>query len=436
MIRAVFLFASIFFFGCTIPTLAAACTAPPGAEGDITYNTTHKMMQFCNGTQWVAMAGPSSDGGGSGGAEACVIGDAIGSGYCAGSISGKDLIALPRGCAISAATIANCTGSDRSSSYQGSNEANGTYEIEAFVDGDLAQAFALATDNGDNTQNIAKYCASITIDGESWRAPTAPEMLMLYDSSPSLPAAARLNSLTAGYWSANQQDNGNNAFYVDGDNWARLGTANSQGTTQRIRCVRTATPAAGGGGGPTASDGYFVYTEPVDPDFGGLAGANSYCLSELTSRDWKNKDIALANGQLIASKVRAFLCDGSTCQNAEPDTTYYFASSHDSSAGGASFTTDSSGRGPNDNELWRTADRFSGGAHNAQAYWSGRAQGTNTSLWPNTSSTDHCSGWTTTSSGVDGRIGFVNDYYTNQARWSSWTAQCSGSLSLVCFVHP
>lgn len=44
----------------------AACVNPAGNEGDIVYNSTHKMMQFCNNAdEWIAMAGSSGGGGGS-----------------------------------------------------------------------------------------------------------------------------------------------------------------------------------------------------------------------------------------------------------------------------------------------------------------------------------------------------------------------------------
>lgn len=34
----------------------AVCTFPDGVEGEIVYNTTHKVAQFCNGTHWISMA--------------------------------------------------------------------------------------------------------------------------------------------------------------------------------------------------------------------------------------------------------------------------------------------------------------------------------------------------------------------------------------------
>lgn len=40
-----------------------SCTTPAGDEGDIIYNSTHHVMQYCNGTNWVPM-GPNGNGGG------------------------------------------------------------------------------------------------------------------------------------------------------------------------------------------------------------------------------------------------------------------------------------------------------------------------------------------------------------------------------------
>jgi hypothetical protein len=44
----------------------AACSDPSGNEGEVIYNSTAKMLQFCNGTVWVNAAGiaPGSGGGG------------------------------------------------------------------------------------------------------------------------------------------------------------------------------------------------------------------------------------------------------------------------------------------------------------------------------------------------------------------------------------
>lgn len=38
----------------------AACLSPAGNEGELVYNSTHKVVQFCNGTVWIS-AGSSTD---------------------------------------------------------------------------------------------------------------------------------------------------------------------------------------------------------------------------------------------------------------------------------------------------------------------------------------------------------------------------------------
>ena len=48
-----------------LPSAAhAVCTSPAGTEGEQIYNTTHKTMQFCDGTNWVAMKGGAGGGAG------------------------------------------------------------------------------------------------------------------------------------------------------------------------------------------------------------------------------------------------------------------------------------------------------------------------------------------------------------------------------------
>lgn len=42
----------------------AACTNPAGEKGVMVYNVDYNVMQFCNGTEWVAMAGLAPAAGG------------------------------------------------------------------------------------------------------------------------------------------------------------------------------------------------------------------------------------------------------------------------------------------------------------------------------------------------------------------------------------
>lgn len=53
----------------TSPVLAD-CVSPPGVEGQMVYNTTSQVYQFCNGAdQWISMAATAGGGGGGGGGD-------------------------------------------------------------------------------------------------------------------------------------------------------------------------------------------------------------------------------------------------------------------------------------------------------------------------------------------------------------------------------
>jgi hypothetical protein len=56
-------------FGLAVMTFGAAsayaaCTSPAGTEGQQVYNTTHKIMQYCDGTNWIGMGSVGGSGGG------------------------------------------------------------------------------------------------------------------------------------------------------------------------------------------------------------------------------------------------------------------------------------------------------------------------------------------------------------------------------------
>ena len=206
----------------------------------------------------------------------------------------------------------------------------------------------------------------------------------------------------------------------DGSAWTRLvGTTNSS-----IEA-------------PSGS-GFFVLTESTyDGNLGGLNGADAKCLAELSTKtNWKNYAVAQANGQLTATKVKAFLCTtGAACNNATPLATYYFAAVGDTAKGGASFTANSSGQGPGDSAIWSAANYFGRDAN----YWLGKAanSGGNNLLWYTNGgnlSGYRCDGFTSTSGGGTFGITGTNDarrYYAG-----SDILPCSGQQPLICFVHP
>jgi hypothetical protein len=69
--------------------------------------------------------------------------------------------------------------------------------------------------------------------------------------------------------------------------------------------------------------GYFVLShDTYDGNLGGLSGADAKCLTDLTTHTgWMGYATANSNGQLVASKVHAFLCYNDnpwTCNNTMP----------------------------------------------------------------------------------------------------------------------
>lgn len=180
--------------------------------------------------------------------------------------------------------------------------------------------------------------------------------------------------------------------------------------------------------------GYFVMTSnSMNGNLGGLSGADATCLTNLNAQPWLGKSDAQSRGLLTASKVKAFLCDNTTCNNANASTTYRFARAGSATVGGASFTTNASGLGPNNSGRWSGATYF----NNTLLYWTNRDQLPSDNVtWAGTSAgaSNTCLNWTTGSSATSGNFGSAD--FTNANRWYTTGQTCNVNLRLVCFVHP
>jgi hypothetical protein len=199
-------------------------------------------------------------------------------------------------------------------------------------------------------------------------------------------------------------------------------------------------PTNQSGYNPTApsGSGYFVMSGTQwSGNLGGRTGADSKCYTELTSTNtsWKGYSTASSAGYLTTANIHALLCDQSTCTNLMPLTTYNFAVANNSSAGGATFTTDSNGNGPNDNANWSAANYFSG----AYTYWIGMAGASSTTEWTGvpistSNSAYSCTSWASASSGNDGATASSSN--TNYNRWDGSQIACTNTYNLICFVNP
>jgi hypothetical protein len=171
--------------------------------------------------------------------------------------------------------------------------------------------------------------------------------------------------------------------------------------------------------------GYFVQTATEwNGNLGGLSGADAKCLTELqTTYNWKGKSSA---GTLTSTRVHAFLCDGTTCNNLLPNTFYMIAKAGSTTAGGSAFKTDASGGGPGVQNYWDDNGLVTG------ITWTSRAAGS-AELWGTTPyGSNHCTGWSSTSG--NGRAGDASA--NDQLRWSEGNYACSSTGFLYCFVNP
>ncbi len=209
----------------------------------------------------------------------------------------------------------------------------------------------------------------------------------------------------------------------DGSSWRNLQYVGGSGST----------PA------PAPGDGYFVLSNGAfDGNLGGLAGADALCLTDLTNNDWMGKADAVSRGILNATKVKAFLCDSGLCNNAMGNANYYYAVAGNATVGGGYFSTNASGRGPDNRNPWAAANYFGSGA----TYWTNRhpviGGAYSYDVW---SSDPHqsgsvwvCEDWTSNSNARDGTYGDAS--FDDHGRWKYQGATCNTTKKLICFVHP
>jgi hypothetical protein len=187
--------------------------------------------------------------------------------------------------------------------------------------------------------------------------------------------------------------------------------------------------------------GYFVLTRTAHDGNLGSIGNNlnapdAKCLADLTSNtSWKGHPTAKKNGRLIAAKMHAFLCTEGICNNLIPLTTYYFANAGDSAAGGASFTTDTNGDGPNDSASWSWENHFKGD----YVYWTGYRSPRDDSSWLDipTGGGYQCKATNPWDTGArDAKAVYGHSVSTDRGRWWAGNHTCNESHHLICYVDP
>lgn len=216
--------------------------------------------------------------------------------------------------------------------------------------------------------------------------------------------------------------------FCNGTNWLAVGATPSMQAAQFSHSgyfVLTGTTYTGNLGNGTAA-----IWDPAGPD--------ADCVTELTvtHTGWQGYATANANGQLVADKVHAFLCDSaSSCKQLLPSATYIFANAGDGTAGGATFTTDSNGAGPGDSASWNGLTYFNGDFK----YWTGKRTSSGGTKWQSTNATQDCTTtnpWDTGTNAKNGEYGESAVANTTGNRWSAATTTCDQTYHLICYVNP
>jgi hypothetical protein len=190
-----------------------------------------------------------------------------------------------------------------------------------------------------------------------------------------------------------------------------------------------------------SGNGYFVMTKTVyngnfNSNGDNLNAPDARCLTELTTETaWRGYSAANANGQLVAEKVHAFLCTERICSKLTPLSTYYFANAADGTVGGASFTTDANGDGPNNSEDWSAANHF----HGNYIYWTGYRGPNTDSSWTDipTGGGYQCktrNAWDSETNRTNGVFG--SSTFSNKDRWWAGNDTCDHFHYLICYVNP
>jgi len=490
------------------PVHAGTCSNPAGHEADIKYNGDYHVLQFCNGTNWINAGFIASPDTVIGGGE---LGDATVESNDDNS-NGNLLLAQEAALSHTATVqslsfyVTTATGNLILGIYDatgpsggpgarlattagfapttGWNTANVVTPV-ALAAGNYWVAYNPSSDglhfvnNGGASGNCAYYSHTYgALPGTFSTAPTSctPTLWSLYAT------------VTPGCGSPNGKEGDliyNAAYHTwqfcNGANWVPMELANGGGGgggcsspagkeaaliynaayhTYQF-CNGTNWIPFGGPSWitpPGAGNGYFVMSKSTwNGNLGDLSGADSLCLTELTTNTgWKGYAEAEADGKLVSGNVHAWLCDNLGCNNLNANTTYYFADANNSTHGGNLFTTTSSGDGPGFVADWSQPSYFASGYE----YWAGtRANGAFGAQSPNSWGTTiwttggMCNGategWGSASGSNGGCFGlaggtgvggssnvYVAEYGGYDACGNNNPLACNTTHNLICYVNP
>ncbi len=401
---------------CLYTPAYAACISPVGDHGDMLYNRDHTVMQYCNGTNWISMDASRAGGGG----------DNLGNHTATQDLDLANFKATNAAIPTASADLTNKAYVDAAvASAAGSNGGNSG----GSGGGSVFNVWGSADCPGGSSllySGEAQFGAIVNYYNANGLPSVSNTVCMQNALTPNTTGGNILGYTMAGFFGSNSTNPSGNYGLVGINR-----TAGSDGFIAKTLCATCLVSAQATGGSTDANGiaqgGYFVMTtQTYNGNLGGLSGANEKCLAELQGHPWKGKGSA---GKLTAGRVKAFLCDNTTCNNLNPYTRYIFARTRDVAAGGTVFTADINGIAPPDSVAWQGASYF----NISTSWWSNRNGGAQN--WVNSPSAANtaCSNWSlTTGNGVYGATS-----YSGVERWkvNATGTGCSGDRPLICMVN-
>jgi hypothetical protein len=235
---------------------STVCTDPTSTAGEILYNSSSSVMQFCNGEQWVAM-GPIGGGGGGLPSGCPDIGDGCDDGsFCVGDHPTESGIKI------------------YSADADQGNVAWGPFGVntgaEDYLNGQLNQEWIVANTTLSNHPAF-ELCENLDRHShQDWYLPAIAELDLIYSNlllappgddpdnptdpytgggggtNPPALDGPQVGTFTTSsdYWSSTDYESDSNSawrqYFSDGEE-----TLNSKNNTYRVRCVRRGSEAAG-----------------------------------------------------------------------------------------------------------------------------------------------------------------------------------------------
>ncbi|MCB9996777.1 MAG: DUF1566 domain-containing protein [Rhodospirillales bacterium] len=187
----------------------ADCVMPDGVEGQQIYNSAYKVMQFCDGDDWIQMAGRTVYvAGGDPPTDCPNIGDVCTDGSIFIGMWNTDPIYVTRCDAGMTWDGSSCTGGRATMPWNNGNGSGTFVSVSTdLTDGEGNTATLIATDSDSGTggtqpHQAAQFCADLIMHGHGdWHLPSRNELSVMAGNRTHLGPVDG----AAYYWSSTQQ---------------------------------------------------------------------------------------------------------------------------------------------------------------------------------------------------------------------------------------